>query len=412
MAKKKEENCSTSFVISCLCAMILSVHSTTMTQESGISLPSQEPRRCPNCGMKVAAKASVCLMCGASLVEREDVEEEEEDARRVPGWVGSVVVVLLASAILAGGGFGLYRMLAVEPEAEPASPSVTPSPTSTSTATLIPTDTPVPTSTPTPLPPRAHSVQEGETMSDIAMTYDVTVDEILALNPDVDPELIQPEQVLLIPAETPGDSGGAGESGDTASTPGAFVVHVVQGGETLLSIAQEYGVAVSLVRSANDLSPEDETIRAGQSLVVPLNTPTPSPTPTVAPNATPTARPSYAPPPLLYPPDGMVFGGGEAPVLLQWASVSVLQDNEWYELSLLLPTGDVLSDTVRTRATAWRVPLDLLQRATGDAHRFGWRVRVVRETGEESYQEAGTPSEVRSFVWREPTPTPTSTPSP
>jgi LysM repeat protein len=362
--------------------------------------------------MKVAAKASVCLMCGASLVEREDVEEEEEDARRVPGWVGSVVVVLLASAILAGGGFGLYRMLAVEPEAEPASPSVTPSPTSTSTATLIPTDTPVPTSTPTPLPPRAHSVQEGETMSDIAMTYDVTVDEILALNPDVDPELIQPEQVLLIPAETPGDSGGAGESGDTASTPGAFVVHVVQGGETLLSIAQEYGVAVSLVRSANDLSPEDETIRAGQSLVVPLNTPTPSPTPTVAPNATPTARPSYAPPPLLYPPDGMVFGGGEAPVLLQWASVSVLQDNEWYELSLLLPTGDVLSDTVRTRATAWRVPLDLLQRATGDAHRFGWRVRVVRETGEESYQEAGTPSEVRSFVWREPTPTPTSTPSP
>jgi LysM repeat protein len=384
-----------------------------MTQESGISLPSQEPRRCPNCGMKVAAKASECLMCGASLIEKEEVEgEEEKDVRRVPGWVGSVVVVLLAAVILAGGGFGLYRMLAVGPEPAPTSPTVPPSPTVTPTATRTPTDTPVPTSTSTPVPPRAHSVQEGETMSDIAMTYHVTVDEILTLNPDVDPELIQPEQVLLIPAATPGDSGGADEPDNAASTPGPFAVHVVHSGETLISIAQEYDVAVSLIRSANDLSPEDETIRAGQSLVVPLNTPTPSPTPTVAPNATATARPPYAPPPLLYPPDGMVFAGGEAPVLLQWASVSVLQENEWYELSLLLPTGNVLSDTVRTHATAWRVPLDLLQRATGDAHRFGWRVRIVREIGEDTYQEAGNPSEVRSFVWREPTPTPTSTVTP
>jgi LysM repeat protein len=249
-------------------------------------------------------------------------------------------------------------------------------------------------------------------MSDIAAAYEVTVDEILALNSDVDPELIKPEQVLLIPAASPSDLPGTEEPGSPTSTPGAFVVHVVEGGETLISIAEEYEVSVSLLRSANDLSPDDETIRAGQSLVVPLNTPTPSPTPTVPPNATPTARPPYASPPLLYPPDGMVFAGGETPVLLQWASVNVLQDNEWYELSLLLPTGDVVSDTVRTRATAWRVPLDVLQAASGDAHRFRWRVRVVREVGEDVYTEAGASSEMRFFLWREPTPAPTPTATP
>jgi LysM repeat protein len=249
-------------------------------------------------------------------------------------------------------------------------------------------------------------------MSDIAAAYEVTVDEILALNPDVDPELIKPEQVLLIPAASPSESLGVDEPGSATATPGAFVVHVVEGGETLISIAEEYDVPISLLRSANDLSPEDETIRAGQSLVVPLNTPAPSPTPTVPLNATPTARPPYASPPLLYPPDDMVFPGGETPVLLQWASVSVLQDNEWYELSLSLPTGDVISDTVLTRATAWRVPLDMLRAANGDARRFGWRVRVVREVEEDTYTEAGASSEMRFFLWREPTPTPAPTATP
>jgi LysM repeat protein len=248
-------------------------------------------------------------------------------------------------------------------------------------------------------------------MSDIATAYDVTVDEILALNPDADPELIKPEQVLLIPAAAPSDSSGVDELGSAASTPSAFVVHVVEGGETLSSIAEEYEVAISLLRSANELSPEDETIREGQSLVVPMSTPTPSPTPTVPPNATLTARSPYASPPLLYPPDGMVFAGGDEPVFLQWASVSVLQDNEWYELSLMLPTG-VVSDTILTHATAWRVPIDMLQAAGEDGRRFGWRVRVVREVEEDTYAGAGASSEVRFFLWRRPTPTPAPTTTP
>jgi hypothetical protein len=162
------------------------------------------------------------------------------------------------------------------------------------------------------------------------------------------------------------------------------------------------------------LAPEDEAIRAGQSLVIPQATPTPIPSPTAVVNVTSTPVTRYAAPPLLYPADGAVFAEGEAPVLLQWASVSVLRDNEWYQLSLRQAAGGVVSSTVRTRATAWRVPLDLLQRAGPEAAEFQWRVQVVREAGEEMYEEAGSPSEARSFIWREPTPTPTppATPTP
>jgi LysM repeat protein len=381
-----------------------------MTEKSDISVPSPEPRHCPACGMQVANKASKCLMCGADLDEEEETPEPEEEKPRVPGWVGSVVAAFLAMVIVAGGGFGLYKMLA-EPDPEPTVSPATPSPTPTPTASATPTYTPAPTSTPTPLPPRAHSVQEGETMSDIAELYETTVDEILALNPDVDPELIQTDQVLLVPAAVAAsDSLPPG----TTATPGAFVIHIVESGETLIAIAEEYGVPISLIRTANDLAPEDETIRTGQSLIIPQPTPTPEASPTAIPDATSTPIARYGAPTLLYPADGAVFAAGEAPVLLQWASVSILRENEWYQLDLSQRAGGIVSSTVRTRATAWRVPLDVLQRAGDDEAEFRWRVQIVREVREQTYEEAGAVSAIRSFVWRAPTLTPTSpvTPSP
>jgi LysM repeat protein len=244
-------------------------------------------------------------------------------------------------------------------------------------------------------------------MSDISELYDITVDEILELNPDVDPELIRPNQVLLIPAAVPAPGAGTG-------TPDGFSIHVVESGETLIAIAEQYGVPVSLIRTANNLAPEDETIRAGQSLIIPEPTPTASPSPTPLPDATSTPVAHYAAPLLLWPADGTVFAADEAPVLLQWASVGVLRDNEWYQVSLSQPSGGVVSSTIRTQATAWRVPLDLLQKAESDAPELQWWVQVVREADRDIYDQAGSPSEARSFIWRAPTPAPTSpaTPTP
>ena len=361
--------------------------------------------------------ATTCLMCGASLVEEETPSEEQDTRRhqRLPGWARVLIVITLALAILSAGSFGLYTLLNAEPEN--VTPTATPTRTSTATPTSTPTRTPTSTPTPTPIPPLVHQVQEGETLIAIAVEYGTAVEAILALNPEVDPELIQVGQLLLIPAQqpTPGPTS-TPEPGVPTPTPPDYVVHVVVPGDTLSSIAELYGISVALIRSANDLPLDDDTIRPNQSLVIPMGTPVPSPTPTVDPNATPTPVPPYPAPALLSPPDGARFVGSDEPILLQWASVSILRTDEWYELALSQTPSGVVSATHYARATAWRVPVDLLTASDTDTFEFRWQVQVVREArdrdGELVYEEAGAPSEVRGFTWLMPTPTPTYTPTP
>lgn len=385
-----------------------------MAKEPEVPLLTEKPRCCPACGARVAFQATTCLMCGASLVEEESAHEEAR--RGLPGWASALLVIVLALAILAAGGFGLHTLLTAEPEHAPPTRAPTNTPTATPSPTpATPTHTPTIASTPTPLPPRVHQVEEDETLIVIAVANDTTVEAILALNPDVDPELLQVGQLLLIPAAAPGSTSTPGPGIPTA-TPGDFTIHVVASGETLISIADEYDIAVEDIRRANDLPPDDDTIRVNQSLVVPMGTLVPSPTPTIDLNGTPTPIPPYQPPSLLSPPDGAIFVGSDETILLQWTSVSILRDDEWYALTLVQPPGGVMSDTVYTRVTAWRVPFDLLPPTDVAVREFRWQVQVVREVrnggGELVYEEAGNPSKVRAFTWLMPTPTPTSTPSP
>jgi LysM repeat protein len=85
------------------------------------------------------------------------------------------------------------------------SASNTASPASTGTSTLTPTNTLLPTETPTPSPSATftptqivYTVQAGDTLSDIALRFGVTVEAIQALN-NLDTQLIIQGQTLLIP---------------------------------------------------------------------------------------------------------------------------------------------------------------------------------------------------------------------
>lgn len=374
-----------------------------MEEEPPVRTEDEQPRLCPVCGARVAARATTCLICGAVLNEQEPAHEAETK-RELPGWVQGLAAVGLALLILAAGGFGLYRLMQSNPQE--AAPSVTPSHTPTSSPTATATRTPPPTLTPTSPPPRVHQVQPNETLSEIAENYNVPISDLLALNPDLDPELIQVGQVLLIPPDI-----SLLASTEPTATPGDFIVHVVAAGETLDSISEKYGVSVDKIRLANGLPEGDQTIRVNQSLAIPVDTPTPTPTPIPDTDTTPTAIPLYPAPPLLNPLDGAILSPADGPLVLEWASVGILRKNEWYEVQLLEPGGGVISQTAYTRATSWRVPGTLLLEAKTEKSKFSWHVRVVRGS-DTKYEQAGAPSRKRSFVWLAPTPSPEPTSAP
>jgi LysM repeat protein len=388
-----------------------------MAEETDVSLPDEEIRLCPACGTRVAAMATSCLMCGASLEETEtEPEEEETSEKKLPKWARPLIVIGLTVVFLAAGFYGLYALMNAQPQDLGPTPTLTHTPTATPTSR--PTRTPAPTATSTPVPPLTYRIEPGDTLSGIAEMFKTSVEDILALNPDLEPEALPVGRVLLIPAGTltPTPSPTLDPSLPTP-TPGNFIIHVVEQGDTLISIADEYGISVTLIREANadQLPVGSDDIFPGQSLVVPLGTQVPTLTPTVDPLATPTPIPLYAAPALLSPSDGATLAGTASPVVLQWASVSLLDEDEWYEAMLFFP-GDVVTHTFHTRTTIWRVPFDLMMDADGEMPEFQWQVMVVREAqgkgGELIYEEAGYVSEVRTFVWVKPTPTPTPIPTP
>jgi LysM repeat protein len=76
-------------------------------------------------------------------------------------------------------------------------PYLTPTPTQTPTLPYPATATPFPTPTPTP---RTHIVKKGEDMLGIALRYGITLEELKAANPDVDPYMMSVDTELKIPA--------------------------------------------------------------------------------------------------------------------------------------------------------------------------------------------------------------------
>ncbi|MCE5207765.1 MAG: LysM peptidoglycan-binding domain-containing protein [Chloroflexi bacterium] len=118
------------------------------------------------------------------------------------GWLPIVIVIILLQ---------LTACQAVKPStADIVSP---PAPFTSTLALLTPYQTPTASQTPfppdpatyTPFPtptstPRSHIVQKGEDMYGIAFQYGITLQELLAANPDVDPNFMSVDMVLLIPA--------------------------------------------------------------------------------------------------------------------------------------------------------------------------------------------------------------------
>jgi hypothetical protein len=186
-----------------------------------------------------------------------------------------------------------------------------------------------------------HSIVEGQTIVDLAVNYNTTLEVLAILNPDI-------------------------------SFAGCNF-EVQSGGP-----------------NCNPL------IRAGQVINVPAPTPTPTLSPTPSGSETPTPTPTYAPPFVISPPQDAVVPPGA--FQLQWVSVGMLQPGEVYLVQVTnTTTGQVYNNI--TRSTSLLLPASIAP-ADGATHVMNWTVSVAKPNEAGVYRIiSGTP-ETRRFNWR------------
>jgi LysM repeat protein len=127
---------------------------------------------------------------------------EEYPTLKSRGGAGIPRVVILAVIVLLVGA-GLFAapflLKGLGGGGERASPTPAPS------ASVVPTGEPSPTPLPTPAQV-VYSVKAGDSLSGIAASYGVTVDEILAVNPEItNPNRIVPGDKIVIPQPLPSE---------------------------------------------------------------------------------------------------------------------------------------------------------------------------------------------------------------
>ncbi|SHE88255.1 LysM peptidoglycan-binding domain-containing protein [Alkalibacter saccharofermentans] len=113
-------------------------------------------------------------------------------------------------------------------------------------------------------------VKAGDTLYGIARRYGVTVTQIANANNITNINLIRVGQVLIIP--------GTGTAPQPTPQPGTQVRYTVKAGDTLSAIARRYGVTVTQLANANNIT-NVNLIRVGQVLIIPGTGTAPQPTP-------------------------------------------------------------------------------------------------------------------------------------
>lgn len=301
-----------------------------------------------------------------------------------------------------GGAMALANSDVPVPLLNPATATPTASPTLPPSLTPLPTATETPPPTITPLPPVPYQVSAGDTCAGLAGFFNVSIQSIVELNKLSQSCNLLVGQQLLIPQPTPTPTPlpTATLSGpELTSTACGSVTYTVKDGDTLGGIAANYAVDIDALMAENGIN-NAETIFSGLLLRIPLcarlATPGPSPTPT--------PPPPYPAPSLLLPQDGAAFSAADSTVNLQWSSVAVLRQNEFYQVSV----EDVTAGTARrlvefTRATNFIVPVDF-RPSEGSPHVFRWSVVAVRQVGTSALgkpiiEPAGATSAERTFAW-------------
>jgi LysM repeat protein len=183
--------------------------------------------------------------------------------------VSTLVVLAVSTALLAGVLFlGILSVPGAGQTPRPSGTFVASSPTTSGPPTAASSATPTATPSSGPTAGGTHIVAPGESLSTIGDMYGVPWLQIAQANSIPEPYVIQVGQELIIPVGVP-----------PTNEPGT---HVVQPGESIISIADLYGIDPTVLADANDIA-DWNLIFVGQQLVIPDSSATtvtdPSPTP-------------------------------------------------------------------------------------------------------------------------------------
>ncbi|MCL4528862.1 MAG: LysM peptidoglycan-binding domain-containing protein [Chloroflexi bacterium] len=107
-----------------------------------------------------------------------------------------------------------------------------------------------------------YTVQAGDTLTSIAQKLSVDLMQLISLN---NAALLQPGQVLQVPASSASTSGGTSGGG---TPPAPTRTYTVKAGDTLYAIAVKYGTTVQAIAAANNIS-NPSLISVGQVLQIP-----------------------------------------------------------------------------------------------------------------------------------------------
>lgn len=125
-------------------------------------------------------------------------------------------------------------------------------------------------------PTFGYVVKSGDTLFSIALAYNTDVETIRRLNSLPD-DTIQVGQVLIVPGTGEGGQQPGETPGAPQATPTPGFVYTVQAGDSLIAIGEQFGVAWQEIAAANDI-PAPYTIFRGKKLVIPGVVATPVPT--------------------------------------------------------------------------------------------------------------------------------------